>query len=70
MEFKEIQNKTENELRRILAEQRGLMYDLRLKLSVNQTKNVRQIRDVRKTIGKILTQLDNIRKDVSISKKA
>lgn len=58
MEFKELQGKTVSELNRMLAEERALLYDLRLKISVNQMKNVRQIRQIRQKIAQILTRLN------------
>ena len=57
MEFKELKGKTANELRRMLAEERATLYDLRLKMSVNQLKDVRSIRASRATIAQILTRL-------------
>lgn len=69
MDFKELQGKSANELQRMLAEERGRLYDLRLKLAVNQLKDVRQVRAVRKTIAQILTQLSKALKEKGSQEK-
>lgn len=61
MEFKELKNKTEKELRKLLEESRDKLRNLRFKDANKQLKNVREIRIVKKTIAKILT-LININK--------
>lgn len=53
MDFNELKNKSVNELHRILAEERGKLYDLRLKLSVNQLKDVSLVRTSRTLIARI-----------------
>jgi len=57
MSMKDLQKKSEAELRKTLAEHQQKLYDLRLKVSVNQLKEVRQIRQTRATIARIMTQL-------------
>lgn len=52
---KELNLKPESELRRMLAEQRERVRDLRFKSSQNQLKAVRQIREAKKTIARIMT---------------
>lgn len=57
MEYKDIQKKSDAELKKILAELRGKAYETSLKLTVNQVRNVRDIRKTKKTIAQILTCL-------------
>ncbi len=57
MEFKELKNKTEKELRQILGESRDKLRDLRFKDANKQLKNVREIREIKKIIARILTLL-------------
>ena len=57
MKIKELKSKSDNELQKILAESREKLRELRFKLSSGQVKNVREIREVRKTIAQILTLL-------------
>jgi len=58
MDFKELKTKTENELHRLLAEERDKLRELRFKDSNKQLKNIREIRNLKKTIAKILTGLN------------
>lgn len=58
MEFKELKNKKENELHKLLAENRGKLRELRFKDANKQLKNIREIRVVRETIARILTLLN------------
>ena len=57
MKFSELQSKPVKELRLTLQELREKQRELRFKISADQHKNVREIRDVKKTIAKILTLL-------------
>ncbi len=59
MEYKELKNKKESELHRILSEYREKLRDLRFKDASKQLKNVREIRVVRKVIANILTLLNS-----------
>ncbi|MBU4315024.1 50S ribosomal protein L29 [Patescibacteria group bacterium] len=61
MEYKDLEKKDEKELVGMLSEQRGLLYELRMKISVNQLKDVREVREVRKVIAQILSQLRRIK---------
>jgi len=58
MEFKELKNKDEKELQRILAELRDKLRDLRFKDANKQLKNIREIRKTRETIARVLTLLN------------
>ncbi len=60
MSFKDLNKKSEVELQKMLAEERQKLYELRLKVSVNQLKEVRQVRDTRKRIAQILTRLSQL----------
>lgn len=62
MEFKELKNKKENELQKILNESRDKLRDLRFKDANKQLKNVREIRQLRNMISQVLTLLN--RKDI------
>lgn len=62
MEFKELKNKKENELQKILNESRDKLRDLRFKDANKQLKNVREIRQIRNMISQVLTLLN--RKDI------
>lgn len=58
MEFKELKNKKESELHKLLNESREKLRDLRFKDASKQLKNVREIRIVKKTIAGIFTLLN------------
>ncbi len=62
MEIKELKEKKEGDLHRLLAETRDKLRELRFKDSNKQLKNVREIRIGKKTVAKILTLL-NLKKD-------
>jgi ribosomal protein L29 len=62
MEFKELEKKTEKELQKLLSQERATLYDLRTKVAVNQLKDVREVREVRVNIARILTQLQKVTK--------
>ncbi len=57
MTLKELQQKTEAELRTILAEARERLRDLHFRVSQDAHKDVREIREVRTAIARILTLL-------------
>lgn len=57
MTFAELQQKSTEELRRLLAEKRDELRTLRFKASENQLGNVSQIAKVRRMIAKIFTLL-------------
>jgi len=62
MEFKDLEKKTEIELQKLVSEERASLYDLRTKVAVNQLKDVREIREVRTNIARILTRLQQLTK--------
>ncbi len=57
--FKELKAKTTPELKRQLAEERERLRDLRFKVANQQHKDVRDIRQIRLTIARIQTILNN-----------
>lgn len=63
-ELKELKLKSVSELQRLLALNREKLRDLNFKVSQNQLKNIREIRDLKKKIAKILTLLNQNQKEV------
>jgi len=59
MEFKELKNKTEKELHKVLSESRDKLRDLRFKDANKQLKNVREIKSIRETIARAMTILNS-----------
>lgn len=57
MKFKELKQKNEIELKKLLADSREKLRDLRFRVASRQLKDVRQIRKIKKTIAKVLTLL-------------
>jgi len=70
MDFKELEGKSAAELKRMLAEERARLHGLRLKLSVNQLKDVREVRATRKKIAQIITRHSQLMKAESAEKAA
>lgn len=62
MEFKELKNKSESELQKLLAEARNQILSLRFKDASRQLKDVREIRETRKGIARIMTALKSAKK--------
>ncbi len=62
MDFKEIKTKSEEELRKELENAREKERELRFKDSNKQLKNVREIRQQKKFIARILTILSKNKK--------
>jgi len=58
MQAKELRQKSKNELNSLLKEKREKLRGLRFDVSLKQSKNVRQIRNLRKDIARILTVLN------------
>lgn len=59
MTSKELKEKTEKELHDLLGHSRDMIRSLRFKVSAKQLKGVREIRETRKTIARILTILSS-----------
>lgn len=58
MEIKELKTKTTSELQYLLAQHREKLRELRFKDSNRQLKNIREIRQNRETVARILTVLN------------
>jgi ribosomal protein L29 len=61
-ELKELKLKSENELQKLLASSREKLRELRFKVSQNQLKNIREVREIKKRISKILTLINQKQK--------
>lgn len=57
MDIKELRQKSPVELKRILDAEREKIRDLRFKIASKQIKNVREIREAKKTVSRILLLL-------------
>ncbi|MBN2854253.1 50S ribosomal protein L29 [Patescibacteria group bacterium] len=62
MDFKEITTKNEEELKKLLEDSKEKERELRFKDSNRQLKNVREIRNIKKNIARILTILTKNKK--------
>jgi ribosomal protein L29 len=60
MKFKELQNKTQAELQKDLAEFQKEAEELTLKIRMGEVKNHQSLKKVRKDIARILTRLTSI----------
>ena len=58
MDIKELKNKSIKELHRLLMENRGKLRELRFKDAAKQLKNIRDIRNLKKGIARILTLIN------------
>jgi ribosomal protein L29 len=67
-ELKELKLKSEAELQRLLASNREKLRDLRFKVSQNQFKNIREIRQLKKKIAKILTLINQKKTNNKLNK--
>lgn len=61
MTIKELQSKTESELHDLLADNRWKLKDLRFKNANGQLKDVREMRETRQVIARVLTVLNAIK---------
>jgi large subunit ribosomal protein L29 len=55
MKIMELREKTDQELQRMLAEQRNKVRDLRFKVAARQLADIRDVREAKKAIARILT---------------
>jgi ribosomal protein L29 len=56
MDMKEIKEKSEAEISRLVAQERDRIRDLRFKDSAGQLKKVRDLRAAKKTVARLLTE--------------
>lgn len=56
-----LQTKKESDLQKELAEKRKALYDFRFGVAGSKIKNVKEARDLRKEIARILTELNRRR---------
>jgi len=55
--IKDLKNKGEAELKEMLASERGKIFEIRMKSAESRPKNVKEAREARKNIARILTIL-------------
>ena len=55
MEIKDLKGKDEKELQKLLQEKRDRLRQLRFELSQGKVKNIKEIRETKKDIARILT---------------
>ncbi|MAF14319.1 MAG: 50S ribosomal protein L29 [Parcubacteria group bacterium] len=63
MKYKELKNKSDKELNKILTDWQEKLRDLKFKTAADQLKNIRELRDVKKTIAKTIFLLSQKNKD-------
>lgn len=69
MKYADLQNKSEKQLRDLIAEKRSALRDLRFQASAGGLKNLRAIREAKKTIARALTVLNAPSKGAEESKE-
>lgn len=57
MKAKELREKTNKELREMLEKLKEKVFELRVKISLRQQKNIKELKETKKDIAKILTIL-------------
>lgn len=57
MDFKELRQKSPVELQRLLQEKRDLLRDRRFKVAQGQHKDVRELRELKQDIARLLTKM-------------
>lgn len=57
MRKNEFKDKSRKELEAMIAESRAALHDMKIKLSVGQMRDVREVREIRKQIARMMTQL-------------
>jgi large subunit ribosomal protein L29 len=61
MKIQELRQKSKSELQKLLEEKRTKLGQLRFDLAAGKIKNVREIREIKKDIARILTLLRNMK---------
>jgi len=67
MKARDLRNKSTEELHTLLLQQRELLRRLRFDLVAGKVKNIREIREVRKNIARILTIINERRKQQEVT---
>lgn len=62
MRYKELDGKAEKELQALIAEGRARIHSLKLSRGMNQLKDVREIREVRKDIARMMMKMSDLKK--------
>jgi ribosomal protein L29 len=57
MDFKELRQKSTVEIQRLLQEKRDLLRDRRFKVAQGQHKDVRELRELKQDIARLLTKM-------------
>lgn len=60
MKTKEIINKSKDELHEVLNSERGRLVRFRFNISAGKVKNVKEAREIRKNVARLLTALKRI----------
>lgn len=55
MNIAQLREKSKEELKRMVEDHRGMVRELRFSLAAGKVKNVKEIRQLKKTIAQILT---------------
>lgn len=61
MKIKDIVLKSENELKALLAEYQSKVRELNFKVASRQLKNLRELREAKKVVARILTHLSHLK---------
>ena len=61
MNFKELEGKSQAELTGMLAEEQARLHGLNMKRSVNQVKDVRELREIKQRIAQIMTKITTLK---------
>ncbi|MCD6429430.1 50S ribosomal protein L29 [bacterium] len=67
MKARDLRNKSTEELHTLLLQQRELLRRLRFDLVAGKVKNIREIREVKKNIARILTIINERRKQQEVT---
>ncbi|MEK7637006.1 MAG: 50S ribosomal protein L29 [Patescibacteria group bacterium] len=57
MDWSELEQKSPTELQRLLQEKRELLRDRRFKVALGQHQDVRELRELKRDIARVLTKL-------------
>lgn len=61
MDFKELQKKTDKELKELLAEKRKALHDFRFGIAGSRVRNVKEGKDLRRDVARILTAINAVK---------